>query len=217
MTHEWDEFSKLLAEPVPRRESLRRLGALLGGAVLGPLATRTARAGGKRRAGNDPCKSFCKCSKKKQQNACLDACRACNGDTSRVCGACGSHSCANGGDTGNCGACGHVCAPPGLYEDVRCVEGMCVYECIWGTVRCGGVCIDVQRDRYNCGACGNSCGELETCVHGTCRDCNCYGDGVCQDLLHDVNNCGTCGVQCPLFYVCSDGFCTPGEVSPFPS
>jgi hypothetical protein len=216
MTCQWDEFSKSLAEPVPRRESLRRLAIVLGGAVLSPLGT--AWAAPKRRAsrGKDPCQTFCKCRDKRQQNACLAACRACNEDTSRVCGACGSYTCANGGDTGNCGACGYVCPPPGFHEDVTCVAGKCVYECILESVRCGGVCIDVQRDPYNCGACGNSCGELETCIDGTCRDCDCDGDGFCADLLHEVNNCGACGFQCPLFYVCDAGHCTPGDISPFP-
>jgi hypothetical protein len=211
MTHQWDEFSKLLAEPVPRRESMRRIGFALAGVVLSSWGLNTASAGHK-----DPCESFCKCSKKKQQKACLAACRACNGDTSRVCGACGSYTCANGGDTGNCGACGYACPPPGLYEVVTCVAGKCVYECIWGTARCGGVCIDVLRDPYNCGACGNSCGDLEACVAGTCRNCDCYGDGFCQDLLHEVNNCGACGVQCLLGYVCDGGVCVFGDTSPFP-
>jgi hypothetical protein len=211
MTHAWDEFSKLLAEPVPRRESLCRIGFALAGVVLSPLGLNTAYAGRR-----DPCKSFCKCSKKQQQNACLATCRACNRETSRVCGACGSYSCAGGGDSHNCGACGHDCGPPRLNEVVTCVAGRCVYECVNWTARCGEVCTNLDRDHYNCGACGNSCGELETCVHGTCRNCDCHGDGVCSDLLDEVNNCGACGVVCPLFYVCSAGECTPGEVSPFP-
>src|SRR3954469_222113 len=117
MTHHWDEFSKSLAEPVPRRESLRRLGIVLAGIVLGPLAAGTARAGGKGkrvrtgpRAATDPCKTFCKCRNKAQQDACLAACKACGGDTRRLCGACGSYYCADlARDVSNCGACGHAC------------------------------------------------------------------------------------------------------------
>ena len=46
MTHHWDEFSKSLAEKsVPRRESLRLLGAAMMGALLSPLRVRTAWAG----------------------------------------------------------------------------------------------------------------------------------------------------------------------------
>src|SRR5262245_41679888 len=161
MTHPWDEFSKSLAESVPRRESLRRLGVVLAGAFLGPLGTASAASMGKSSRGKDPCQTFCKCRNKSQQNACLAACRACNRDTGRVCGACGDHTCANGGDTHNCGACGRVCAPPGLNEVVTCVAGQCVYQCVVGTTRCGGVCTNLDWDRHNCGACGNSCGDLE--------------------------------------------------------
>jgi hypothetical protein len=42
MENLFDEFSKSLAESVPRRESLRRLGAVFAGAVLGPLGLQTA-------------------------------------------------------------------------------------------------------------------------------------------------------------------------------
>src|SRR4051794_40573395 len=168
MTHEWDEISKLLAEPVPRRESLRRIGFALAGVVLSPLGLNTAFAGGK-----DPCKSFCKCSNKKQQRACLDACRACNGDTSRVCGVCGSYYCADlAGDPYNCGACGYVCAPPGPNEYTACIAGECLYECVDGAVRCDGTCTFLDRDPYNCGACGNVCGESTPfCIQGVCTDC----------------------------------------------
>ena len=38
MNHPFDEFSKSLSEPVPRRESLRRLGAVFAGALLSPFA-----------------------------------------------------------------------------------------------------------------------------------------------------------------------------------
>ena len=74
MDHLFDEFSKSLAESVPRRESLRRLGAVFAGAVLAPLGLGTAWA-----SGTDPCKAFCKCSNRAQQSQCLTACRACNG------------------------------------------------------------------------------------------------------------------------------------------
>jgi hypothetical protein len=70
MTHHWDEFSKSLAEQsVPRRQSLRLLGAALAGALLSPLGLGSAFA-----ATRDRCKAFCKC-RNKQQRAC-SACRA---------------------------------------------------------------------------------------------------------------------------------------------
>ena len=84
MDHLFDEFSKSLAESVPRRESLRRLGAIFAGAVLSPLGMGTAWAGRR-----DPCQAFCKCRTAKQQSQCLAACRACNGNTGRIGGSCG--------------------------------------------------------------------------------------------------------------------------------
>ena len=66
----WDEFSKSLAESVPRRESLRRLGAVFAGAVLSPLGLQTAWA-----RTQDPCKAFCKCRNSKQQSQCLAVCQ----------------------------------------------------------------------------------------------------------------------------------------------
>src|SRR5215212_2338890 len=84
-----DEFSKLLAESVSRRETLRRIGTFVAGAVLSPLGLGAAWA-----AGPDRCKPFCRaCTNKSQQNQCLAACRACNGNTSRLCGTCGGYAC----------------------------------------------------------------------------------------------------------------------------
>jgi stigma-specific protein Stig1 len=216
MTHPWDEFSKSLAEEVPRRESLRRFGAVLAGIVLGPLAAGTARAGGKGKpvrngphAATDPCKTFCKCRNKAQQNACLAACKACGGDTRRLCGACGSYYCADlANDVSNCGACGHVCPPPGPYEYGACVNGRCVYQCVDGAVRCNGTCTFLGSDPDNCGACGNVCsGPNPSCYQGACGNCvpNCP-DGWCGG-----DGCGgECG--CPEGFECGEtGWCVGGD------
>src|SRR5262249_9349967 len=78
MDHVFDEFSKSLTESLPRRQSLRRLGAVFASAILSPLGMETW-------AGHvDPCKAFCKCRNPKQQNQCLDACKKCNGNTGRL-------------------------------------------------------------------------------------------------------------------------------------
>src|SRR5262245_13128502 len=154
MTHPWDEFSKSLAEEIPRRESLRRLRVVLPGIVLGPLAPGTARAGGKGkpvrtgpRAASGACKTSSQCANDAQQNACLAACKACGGDTRRLCGACGSYYCADlANDVDNCGACGHACPPPGPYELVACTNGGCAYQCVDGAVRCNGTCTFLGSD-----------------------------------------------------------------------
>src|SRR3954451_19705141 len=130
MTHQWDDFSKSLAEgSATRRDSLRLLGAALAGAVIGPLGLGTARAAPKSRV-QDPCKAICRCSNKRQQDACLAACRSCTGATSRLCGSCGTGAtCADvAQDVRNCGACGNACHP-GPYETAACLAGSCVYSC----------------------------------------------------------------------------------------
>jgi hypothetical protein len=113
-----------------RRESLRCIGGALIGVVIGPLLAGTAWA-----ARPDRCVAFCRgCPTKKKRNQCQDACRACNGNTSRLCGGCGNYTCCpstaptccNGvctylnEDSANCGACGNVCDP-----QFACAAGVC--------------------------------------------------------------------------------------------
>jgi len=215
MTNHWDEFSKSLAEEsVPRRESLRRLGAVFAGAVLSPLAFGLPTAWGR---APDPCKTFCNRCPKKQQSQCLAACQACNGNTSRLCGTCGNYACCASGlaccggacvdvfeDFYNCGGCGNVCDAPGPYEDGACVDGTCLYQCVAGTTRCNGTCTPVLGDPNNCGACGNVCpASVPFCSNGTCTETYCNG----ADLLFDALNCGACGHQCQPLEYCSWGVC----------
>jgi hypothetical protein len=165
-----DELSKLLAASVSRRESLRRIGAFAAGAVLGPLGLSTACA-----ARPDRCGAFCRwCSNKAQRNQCLAACRACNGNTSRLCGSCGAYACCPTGkaccngtctavnsDPDNCGACGNVCPASAPI----CNQGAC-YDCPPGT--------NFMWDSGNCGGCGNVCPEGTACAWGVCQ-------GICYD------------------------------------
>src|SRR5262249_9387016 len=143
MHHLFDEFSKSLTESVPRRESLRRLGAVFAGALLSPLGLETVWA-----QGSDPCKTFCKCRNKAQQSQCLAVCRACGSDTSRLGGSCGRYVCCS------IASCGGVCSD--LASDPNC--GACGQNCsAIGETCCGDYCADVEFDRDNCGACGNVC------------------------------------------------------------
>lgn len=203
MSHQWDDFSKSLAVgSIPRRESLRLLGAALAGAVLSPLGQGTALAGFRSR-GQDTCKSFCRCSNKRRQDACLSACRACTNPTSRLCGSCGSgYTCTDlASDVRNCGGCGYTCQP-GPYEEAACISGTCVYSCVDGAVDCGGGCVPVASDPNNCGTCGNVCGgSTPYCSQGACTDCA----GV--DFMWDSNNCGACGYVCPAQFACAWGVC----------
>lgn len=216
MTHQWDDFSKSLAQDsVPRRQSLRLLGAAIAGAIFSPLRPEAAWAG------VDPCKAFCRCANKREQNACLAACRNCSSSGERLCGSCGNgYVCTDVfNDVFNCGACNFVCEAPGPFEDGACLGGECVYACVEGALDCDGACTPVLYDRNNCGACGNVCGAATPyCEQGTCTDqapcpagltrCN----GACYDLYNDSGNCGTsCANRtvCGLYETCTGGVCVP--------
>ena len=132
MNNLFDEFSKSLAETVPRRESLRRLGAVFAGAVLSALGLRTAWAGRR-----DPCKAFCKCGTTKQQSQCLATCQACNGNTGRISGSCGKYVCCS------TAACGGVCSD--LSHDPNC--GSCGNNCHALGKTCCGICRRRHKDQ----------------------------------------------------------------------
>jgi hypothetical protein len=219
MSQQWDEFSKSLAEPVPRRESLRRLGSVFAGAMLGFVGLKSASAAPK----TDPCKSFCRCSNKRQQNDCLSACRACNSDPRWLCGNCGDgFACTDlANDVGNCGSCGHNCWSGARANEVTaCFDGECFYECADGTADCGdGTCVSLWDDPDNCGACGNACsGAAPYCIEGTCSDlAPCPGGltrchGICRDLMNEPTFCGSScedAVVCGLYETCTAGVCVP--------
>jgi hypothetical protein len=226
MDHLFDEFSKSLSESLPRRESLRRLGAVIAGAVLSPLRMETAWAKGVRRS--DPCIAFCKCRNNKQQRQCLEACRGCQSDTSRVCGSCGNYVCCAAGlaccngfcadlqsEVYNCGGCGRQCAAPGANQLVACVSGVCTYACVPDPrlTNCSGLCTDVRFDSSNCGACGNVCADsAPTCDQGTCTSVVCPGGGklcfgTCTNVSFDTVNCGACGIVCDAGQTCLGGIC----------
>jgi hypothetical protein len=150
-----------------RRESLRCIGAAVAGVVIGPLLAGTTWA-----ARPDRCVAFCRgCPTKKKRNQCQDACRACNGNTNRLCGGCGAYvCCATGGvccngtctslssDPHNCGACGFVCAA----ATPVCDQGTCG-TCTPGLMNCGGICTNTDFDNANCGGCGIVCGPGYSC------------------------------------------------------
>ena len=234
MTHPWDEFSKSLAEQVPRRESLRRLGAVFAGAVLAPVGLGTAWAKGPA----DPCKAFCDRCPKQQRSQCQAACRACNSSPSRLCGTCGNYACCStsglaccGGtcvdifeDFDNCGGCGDACHEPGPYEDGGCVDGTCLYKCVSGALFCNGTCRPVLSDTVNCGACNTVCpASAPYCEQGVCTaNAPCPGfqtrcSGACYDLYNDSSNCGvSCEtrVVCGQFENCTGGACVPNDPPP---
>ena len=201
-------------------ESLRRIGFAFAAAVLSPLGLQTALAGK-----TDPCKAFCKCRNKKQQNQCLTACKACGKNTSRLAGTCGGYTCCGAGQTScgsycttlandisNCGTCGVVCDQARPYEYAVCMNGACVYPCEYGAIDCGGACTPVLWDPDNCGGCGNVCGgDTPFCYEGGCIGCPdelALCDNACIDVNWDANNCGACGNVCGAGETCCNGTCS---------
>ena len=199
----YDEFSKSLAASVPRRESLRRIGALFAGAVFSQLGLGTAWA-----SKQDPCQAFCNRCSNKTRNQCLNACRACNGNTSRLAGSCGNYTCCS------TAACNGACSD--LRSNPNC--GACGNDCrVYGETCCGTYCADLKNDFHNCGSCGFRCPdpgpfEFGECIGGACLYACVEGavtcNGECSVLDSDPNNCGACGNVCPGPNAhCSGGVC----------
>jgi hypothetical protein len=111
MENHFDAFSKSLAESVSRRDTLRRLGAVLAGAVLAPLALGTARAGGPGRAAQTREEPSAKGARKRSSFRANDC-----GTLTDCDGICVDL----GFDPYNCGACGFVCN-----IDESCLGGVC--------------------------------------------------------------------------------------------
>ena len=154
MSEKGDEFSKSVAEQLPRRESLWRFGAILMGTVFAPLGLDAAV-----KPAADPCKAFCKCRNKAQQQQCLAACNECNKQTSRLSGSCGAYTCCGAGQS----SCGNICTGSTPY----CNNGVCS-QCPAGLILCSGQCVDQLWDNANCGACGVVCPEDTYCHFGYC-------------------------------------------------
>jgi hypothetical protein len=158
--------------------------------------------------GPDPCKAFCRCANKTKQNQCLAACRACNGDTRRLGGSCGSYACCT------TASCSGVCSD--LRSDPNC--GACGIDCRdIGEACCETYCADLENDFDNCGSCGFQCPtpgpyEFGECIAGGCHYACVDGaakcNGVCSSLDFDSDNCGACGHVCPgSAPVCNQGVC----------
>ena len=84
-------------------------------------------------------------------------------------------------------------------------------RCAEGETECGGVCVNLQRNRDNCGACGTACRDGLVCMAGRCAQ-SCPASqtlcgGLCVTTMTDRANCGSCGVNCAAGQVCSNGAC----------
>jgi Stigma-specific protein, Stig1 len=198
MENPFDRLAKTLAEEVPRREALRRLGGGLAATMLASLGIGKAWG----QSGTVDCGSACRGAvpgndrdSLARRRACVSSCEDCQQNGGRVCSlsANGTVLCCSGASPVCCGStccasaalcCNQViCCPP---EQPTC---------------CGGSCVNTATDPSNCGACGNVClgGQLPACCAGRCTD-----------LATDDFNCGACGHQCDVAHHqhCFGGGCT---------
>jgi hypothetical protein len=200
MESRFDEITKVLAQGIPRREALWRLGGLFGGAVLGSLGW-----GNKAKAEStaSECAHFCNENFEggHERAECKRICKGCGGP---------KHTCL--GPQGTAPIC---CKP-----DLKCccgtcgdVEGFCCDDkcCPAGSLCCAtaaGGLVCVPSDERNCGECGNRCINgpvVGKCCHNQCcypphQCCPTAVAGavvpVCTDLSSDPANCGDCGHRC---------------------
>jgi len=118
METRFDEIARLLGADMPRRQALRRIGAVLGGALLTALGLGSpahAATPAQQLACIQRCRTF-----QRVQNlwrVCMLSCLNCPAGQTF----CGPGVCANlFGSNSNCGACGNVC-PRGTF----CFQGVC--------------------------------------------------------------------------------------------
>src|SRR6266851_1429164 len=202
MESRFDEVTKVLAEGIPRREALWRLGGLFAGAVLAALGW-----GNKTRADNaaSECAHFCNehFPGGDERTACKRACRKCGGP-SRLCfGPPGTVPvCCTDGLKCCCGTC--------IQVGGVCCNGKCCPEpdtcCqIPGAVPIA-ICTDLSSDPTNCGQCGREC-IITTggaTINGVCchREC-CFPPNICCPTA-------TGGLVCTA--ACNGQCCPPGLI-----
>jgi hypothetical protein len=119
MSHQFDELAKALAQGVPRREALRRIGTGLVGALLASVGLGEAWG----QSGNN-CTNLCRqIPPGPNRGRCLRNCQECGGDVTRVCRTafgnticcpphyiCCDGVCVDKTAPENCGGCGNRCA-----------------------------------------------------------------------------------------------------------
>src|SRR5262249_52469583 len=131
-----DAVAKALAEPLPRREALRRIGSILAAGLFGWLSWAP-----KAQAFPDPCAAPCsRCPHQLQRQQCYASCIGCVRGGGLFLNACTTNVCCPGPQV-----CGGICCPGGTV----CLPGV---GCCLQTQTCGPtVCCQVGT---TCTACG---------------------------------------------------------------
>jgi hypothetical protein len=196
----FDNLARAMADEVPRREALRRLGAGLIATFLASLGARPASAACP--PGTSPCGRRC-VNLQTDRNNCGSCGHECRDDQSCVTGSCsGGAACPTGltrckgrcvnlqTDRNNCGACDHECR-----DGQSCVGGNCSGGSSGGGSICGAYCSGrPARQRESCKAACEECGRdtSRLCPSKTSSSVACCRQGApCCD--------GTCcgvGQQC---------------------
>lgn len=169
MDHKFDAVAKAMAKGITRREALRWMSGMIGGALLGaPLSayadTNPVEAG---------CRNYCKSFslKGEERDRCITTCVQCGGDTNRLCGERNSV----------------VCCPSGS----TCVSGQCTAE---QAVLITGDCVCCDNTTVPVRACNPTCDMVliyNQCA-GAClasTGSSCHVDGFINGLCNVVSSC----------------------------
>jgi hypothetical protein len=235
VSERFEELSRSLAGPVPRRRALKTFGIALGGAVAATVvkpfrsdalvactgATAGPSTNGVCPAGTTPCGPCC-CN---AGIACLDrtsgAC-GCPSGQSKCGGGCCSGTCADPSTNCCCASGTTPCGPACCQKGVACVDrttGMC--GCPSGTTPCGkGGVLTCCPAGQACGPNSSSCPPPNTTV----KRCGCTQTAVsctsdaqcCSGFCGPSKSGGACGCrndsECPSGFFCytPEAFCVRG-------
>ncbi len=83
-------------------------------------------------------------------------------------------------------------------------------SCPKGLKKCGGACVNWNKDNKHCGGCNRPCAPGQHCSMGKCCKSGFVRCGsVCVNTSTSSANCGKCNNPCKAGYQCTGGFCCP--------
>jgi peroxiredoxin len=157
----FDDVSRAIAIPLPRREILAKVGVALAGALLAALGLQTAGYGQESPEGNKGCP--------KGKTRCGDKCC----ESGLIC--CNGKCCTSSKDVclkGGCCESERVCAGKCCASKEICLKG----DCCESDRVCAGKCCASKEVCLKSGCCesdrvcaGKCCNETESCIKGVCR------------------------------------------------